>query len=103
MAVKLSNENFSAEISADGTAVVDFFSDSCIPCKRMSPVIAELEEEYPDIKFGKLNINFDGETAEKFGVSSVPTLVFFRNGEEAARLVGVQKKAQIIETINKIK
>ena len=45
MAVKLSKDNFEAEISAEGIVVADFYSDSCIPCKRMSPVIAELEEE----------------------------------------------------------
>ena len=103
MAVKLSKDNFEAEVLKEGIVVADFYSDSCIPCKRMSLVIAELEEELTDVKFGKLNINFDSETAEKYGVSSVPTLIFFRSGEEVLRLQGAQKKSQLLEAINNIK
>ena len=103
MAEKLSKDNFREQVTeASGVVVVDFFSDSCIPCKRMSPVIAELEEEHGDVKFAKLNINFDGEIAEKYGVTAVPTLIFFKNGEEKARLTGAQKKAAIAEIINNI-
>lgn len=103
MSVKLSGENFEAELLQGGITVADFFSDSCIPCKRMSPIIAELEEELADVRFGKLNINFDAETAEKYGVTAVPTLIFFKDGEEKARLTGAQKKAAILETIDNIR
>ena len=103
MAVKLTADSFDSEVLAASELVVtDFFSDSCIPCKRMSPVLAELEEELNDVKFAKLNINFDGEIAEKYGVTAVPTLIFFKNGEEKARLTGAQKKAAIVEVIDKI-
>ena len=103
MAVKLTADSFDQEVlSASGLVVTDFFSDSCIPCKRMSPVLAELEEELSDVKFAKLNINFDCEIAEKYGVTAVPTLIFFKNGEEKARLTGAQKKAAIVEVIDKI-
>ena len=103
MAVKLTADSFESEVlSADGLVVTDFFSDSCVPCKRMSPVIAQLEEEHGDVKFAKLNINFDGEIAERYSVTAVPTLIFFKNGEEKARLSGAQKKAAIAEIINNI-
>ena len=102
MSVRATQDTFKSEIST-GLVIADFYSDSCIPCKRMSPVIAELEEELSDVKFGKLNINFDSETAEKYGVSSVPTLIFFRSGEEVLRLQGAQKKSQLLEAINNIK
>ena len=103
MAVKLTADSFEREVlSASGLVVTDFFSDSCIPCKRMSPVLAELEEELNDVKFAKLNINFDGEIAERYSVTAVPTLIFFKNGEEKARLSGAQKKAAIAEIINNI-
>ena len=69
----------------------------------MSPLLAETEEEDPEsIKLVKLNINFDGETAQKYNVTSVPTLVFFKDGAEKARLTGAVKKAQLAETINSI-
>ena len=60
------------------------------------------EEDPEGIKLVKLNINFDGETAQKYNVTSVPTLVFFKDGAEKARLTGAVKKAQLAETINSI-
>lgn len=88
MSVRANKDTFESEINEAGKLVIaDFYSDSCVPCKRMSPLLAETEEENPEgIKLVKLNINFDGETAQKYNVTSVPTLVFFKNGAEKARL-----------------
>ncbi|MBD8912698.1 MAG: thioredoxin [Ruminococcus bicirculans] len=104
MSVRANKDTFESEINEAGKLVIaDFYSDSCVPCKRMSPLLAETEEENPEgIKLVKLNINFDGETAQKYNVTSVPTLVFFKNGAEKARLTGVVKEAQLAETINSI-
>lgn len=104
MSVRANKDTFESEINEAGKLVIaDFYSDSCVPCKRMSPLLAETEEEDPEgIKLVKLNINFDGETAQKYNVTSVPTLVFFKDGAEKARLTGVVKKAQLSETINSI-
>lgn len=98
MAVKSTNESFHQDIS-EGLVLADFYSDSCVPCKRMSPVLAELEEENPGVKLVKLNINFGAETAAEYEVTSVPTLVFFRDGKEAQRVTGAVKKAQIEEIL----
>lgn len=104
MSVRANKDTFESEINEAGKLVIaDFYSDSCVPCKRMSPLLAETEEENPEgIKLVKLNINFDGETAQKYNVTSVPTLVFFKDGAEKARLMGAVKKAQLTETINSI-
>lgn len=104
MSVRANKDTFESEINEAGKLVIaDFYSDSCVPCKRMSPLLAETEEEDPEgIKLVKLNINFDGETAQKYNVTSVPTLVFFKDGAEKARLTGAVKKAQLAETINSI-
>ena len=104
MAVKISGDNFEAEVlNSDKLVIADFYSDSCVPCKRLSPVIAEIEEENQDsVKVAKLNINFDSETPEKYSVTSVPTLIFFKNGEEIARITGAVKKDKITQTINSI-
>ena len=90
MSVRANKDTFESEINEAGKLVIaDFYSDSCVPCKRMSPLLAETEEENPEgIKLVKLNINFDGETAQKYNVTSVPTLVFFKDGAEKARLTG---------------
>lgn len=98
MAVKSTNESFPQDI-AEGLVLADFYSDSCIPCKRMSPVLAELEEEQPGIKLVKLNINFGAETAAEYNVTSVPTLVFFKDGAEVRRVTGAVKKSQLEEII----
>lgn len=104
MSVRANKDTFESEINEAGKLVIaDFYSDSCVPCKRMSPLLAETEEENPEgIKLVKLNINFDGETAQKYNVTSVPTLVFFKDGAEKARLTGAVKKPQLAETINSI-
>lgn len=98
MSVRANKDTFESEINEAGKLVIaDFYSDSCVPCKRMSPLLAETEEENPEgIKLVKLNINFDGETAQKYNVTSVPTLVFFKDGAEKARLTGAVKKAQLV-------
>ena len=76
MSVRANKDTFESEINeAEKLVIADFYSDSCVPCKRMSPLLAETEEENPEsIKLVKLNINFDGETAQKYNVTSVPTL-----------------------------
>ena len=70
MSVRANKDTFENEINEAGKLVIaDFYSDSCVPCKRMSPLLAETEEENPEgIKLVKLNINFDGETAQKYNV-----------------------------------
>ena len=101
MAVRASDDTFEAEIK-DGAVLADFYSDSCVPCKRMSPILAEIEEENPAVKAVKLNINFDGETAEKYNVTAVPTLIFFKDGSEITRITGAAKKQEILDALNKI-
>ncbi len=105
MAVRVNSENFEAEVlSADKPVIADFYLDSCVPCKRLSPVLAEIEDEYGDkIKLVKINVNFDTELAEKYEVQTVPTMVFFKNGTEASRQSGVLKKADIVSEIDKLK
>ena len=101
MSIRVSAENFDIEVlKASGVVVVDFYSDSCVPCKRMSPVLAEIEENaLVNVKFVKININYDAELAKSYGVQSVPTLVLFKEGNETARLQGAKSKAEIEEAI----
>lgn len=102
MSVRVNAENFHDEVlGAGGIVLADFYSDSCVPCKRISPLLAEIEEAYPEnFKLVKININFDSELAEKYRVQAAPTLVFFLNGEEKTRLIGMVKKSEITEIID---
>ena len=103
MLQSINNDNFESEVlNSNVSVLLEFYSDSCIPCKRMSPILAELEEEHTDIKVSKLNIKFGADTARKYNVMSSPTIVFFKNGEEVNRIKGVAKKADLEAVIKEI-
>ena len=100
MLQSITNDNFESEVlNSNIPVLLEFYSDSCIPCKRMSPILAELEEEHTDIKVSKLNIKFGADTARKYNVMSSPTIVFFKDGEEKGRTRGLVKKAEIEEKL----
>ncbi|MCX6768778.1 MAG: thioredoxin [Candidatus Micrarchaeota archaeon] len=96
MAVKeLNVKIFDAE-TAKGTTLVDFWATWCGPCRLLAPVIEEISEANKAVKFGKVDINAQQELAARFGVMSIPTLVLFKDGEEADRLIGAYPR-EIIE------
>ena len=100
MAERISQDNFDTKIlQAEGVAVADFYSDSCVPCNRISPLLADLEEAHDNVYVGKVNIAYDRDLAEKYQVASTPTLIFFKNGAEVKRLHGVVKKAELEEAV----
>jgi len=102
MAARVNTENFAAEVlESKKNVLVDFYTDSCVPCKMLSPVLSEVEEENPDIKIVKVNVNFDVELAEKYQVMTVPALLFFNNGEEKGRIHGSIQKNDIGELIKR--
>lgn len=70
--------------------ILDFYADWCGPCQMMKPTLAEFEKLHPETKVTAVNIDEDGELAEKYGVSSIPCLVVLKDGEEINRAVGVQ-------------
>ena len=84
MAERIHAGDFDSKVLADGTfALVDFYSDSCVPCKRMVPVLAKLEEKYGDQIFvGKVNVAYEQELVEEYKVMSAPTLIFLKDGEQ---------------------
>ena len=94
MPTRISKDNFEKEVlQADKTVLADFYSDSCVPCKRMSPVVGDVEDEREgSLSVYKVNINFDTELAEQYDVQSVPTLLLFKGGAEVARQSGAVRK-----------
>lgn len=101
MAVRVSSDSFEEEVlKSELPVLADFYSDSCVPCKRLSPVLSQIEQERSDsLKVVKINVNFEAELAEKYDVHAAPTLVYFKNGAESARLVGAVKKSEIEEIL----
>lgn len=94
--ITLTAKNFEQQvIRSDRTVLVDFWADWCAPCAMLSPIISEIAEETPSITVGKVNIDEQSALAEQYGISSIPTLLVFRNGEIINRSVGLQAKGNI--------
>ena len=103
MVYKFDESNFEAEVlKSDLPVFVDFYADWCGPCKMMSPVIDKLAEEYEGkIKVGKVNVDENGDLAVKYGIMSIPNMIFFKNGEVADRVVGAIPKPAMKEKFEK--
>ena len=91
---ELTDASFAAAI-ASGAHVVDFWAPWCGPCRMIAPVLEEIARERSDLRVGKLNVDQNPRTAAKFGVQSIPLLVFFKDGAERGRLVGAVPRANI--------
>ena len=102
MAVKnLSNKTFN-EFIKTGISIVDFSADWCMPCKIMSPIVDEVAEKLKNAKFGKVDVDKETELSQKFGVMSVPALLFFKNKEQVDMTVGVISKDELIKKVEKL-
>ncbi len=88
--------DFESEVlHSEGPVLVDFFADWCGPCKMLSPVIEEIAAEHTELKVVKLNVDEAPETAAKYSVMSIPTVILFKNGEPVRQTVGFRPKASI--------
>lgn len=101
MELKLTKDNFEKLVlQADKPVLVDFWATWCMPCRMIAPVVEELAEETEGKAYvGKVNVDEESELAMRYRVSSIPTLLLFRNGKEEERLVGVQSKETLEELL----
>jgi thioredoxin 1 len=102
--VEITDENFETEVKgSDVPVLLDFWAEWCMPCKMLAPVIDEIADEFAGkIKVGKLDTDNAREAALEFGISAIPTLILFNEGEIVNRFVGLQQKADLVETINEL-
>ena len=93
----LSTENFDSEInSVNQPILVDFWAEWCGPCKMIAPVLEELAAEYGEkLKVCKMDVDANPETAPKYGIRGIPTLILFNNGDVAGTKVGALSKSQL--------
>jgi len=94
--IVVSDRNFDQTVKNYPLIVVDCWAAWCAPCRAIAPVVEELAKEYSGkVVFGKLNVDDNPETAEKFSIRAIPTLLVMKNGSEADRIVGVLPKNQL--------
>ena len=98
--VELTSENFDATV-ANGVTLVDFWAPWCGPCRMIAPVIEELAEEYEGkATIAKVNTDEQQDIAVKFGIRSIPTILFFKDGEVVDQMVGAASKDVFAEKLN---
>ena len=99
--IKLTSQNFENEVlKADKPVLVDFWAEWCGPCKMLSPVIEEIAEEYEGkITVAKCNIDEEMQLAVQYGISSIPTILLFENGEIVKKSIGFAPKESLIEEL----
>lgn len=98
----ITKANFEQEIlNAGKPALVDFWAPWCMPCRMIAPIVEELAEENKGkAVVGKINVDDEGELAMRFGVSSIPTLIVFKDGKEYKRVIGVQSKDSLQQLLD---
>lgn len=102
--LKITDDNFEAEVlKSDKPVLVDFWAPWCGPCRVQGPIVKDLTQEITTAKIGKLNVDENPKTAEKYGVMSIPTLIIFKRGEVAAQMVGIQTKDTLKQKIASLK
>jgi thioredoxin 1 len=102
--VEITDSNFVQEVrDQDGLAMVDFWATWCGPCRIIAPIVEKLAEDYADkgLRVGKLDVDSNPMTASQFGVRSIPTVLFFKNGEVVDKVIGAVPRGQLEEKIKK--
>ncbi|HON08897.1 MAG TPA: thioredoxin [Verrucomicrobiota bacterium] len=102
--INLTSDNFETEvIKSNIPVVVDFWADWCGPCKMLAPVLDELANEYVGkVKICKLNVDDCPEIANNYGISSIPTILFFKEGNVVGQSVGVKPKTVLKASLDKL-
>ncbi|WP_100373697.1 thioredoxin [Bacillus sp. FJAT-45037] len=99
--LNVTDQSFATETS-EGVVLADFWAPWCGPCKMIAPVLEELDAEMGDkVKIAKLDVDENQETAGKYNVMSIPTLLVFKDGEVVDQVVGFQPKEALAELLNK--
>jgi len=101
--LELNDDNF-GETIAEGVTLVDFWAPWCGPCKMQTPILEQLVSKVPDdVTVAKLNVDEAPQSAGKYGIRSIPTILIFKDGEPAQQMVGVQQEPALLSAIENAK
>jgi len=102
--IELTDDNFESEvIKSDKPVLVDFWATWCSPCQMVSPIVEEIAKDYADkLKVGKLNVDQNSKIASQYGIMSIPSLLFFKEGKVVDQVIGAAPKEQLKEKVEKI-
>ncbi len=99
--LKLNNSNFDETINS-GVTLVDFWATWCGPCKMLAPTIEDLANMYEGVvKVAKVDVDENGDLAQRFGIMSIPTVIIFKDGEIVDKLIGYRLKNEFVECLQK--
>jgi thioredoxin 1 len=87
------------DVTSSGKVIVDFWAEWCGPCKQLAPIYKELSEEFDDYQFTKLDVEAHQDVAQQVGVRGIPTLIFYDDGDEVARVQGFMQKEALRKKI----
>ncbi|MBK8952165.1 MAG: thioredoxin [Chitinophagaceae bacterium] len=101
MAKEFTDANFQSDVlSSDKLTVIDFWAEWCGPCRAIGPVIEDLSKEYEgSVNVGKLNVDNNSNVPSQYGITSIPAILFIKNGQVVDKLVGAQPKANFVKKI----
>lgn len=102
--ITITDDNFETEVlKSENPVLIDFWAAWCGPCRMIAPIVEELAVEYDGkAKIGKLDVDDNQQTAIKYGVRSIPTLLIFKDGELKDTIIGAVPKAQIVQKLSSV-
>jgi thioredoxin 1 len=102
--IEFTDDNFESEvIKSDKPVLVDFWAEWCAPCHMVSPVVEEIGRDYAErLKVGKVNVDQNSKTASQYGIMSIPSLLFFKEGKVVDQVIGAVPKNHLKEKVDKV-